>query len=176
MNRDRDDPGRRAGLQSNVESTWRSLLGAPAPDLHLKDIEVLLRGFAMLVDGETYSPSMLRFLNRFSKKCRTHDSRQNDYLKELFLSFLEACSELPADAFRNPHDNRFNMTLYEAAFAAACGPAFAERRRVTGALSAERVRALRKDFAFSQAAAFNTTSTANVNKRLSRSREIIGAL
>ena len=159
----------------NAESRWRELLGAP-PDLHLKDVEVLLRGFAMLVDGDTYAPSMLRFLNRFSKKCRTHDSRQNEYLKELFRSFLEACSELPADAFRNPHDNRFNMTLYEAAFAAACGPAFAERRCVTGALSAERVRALRKDFAFSQAAAFNTTSTANVNKRLSRSREIIGAL
>ena len=160
----------------NVESTWRSLLGAPAPDLHLKDIEVLLRGFAMLVDGDKYAPSMLRFLNRFSKKCRTHDSQQNEYLKELFLSFLEACNELPDDTFQNPHDNRFNITLYEAAFAAACGPAFTERRRVAGALSAERVRALRKDSAFSQAAAFNTTSTANVNKRLSRSREIIGAL
>ena len=119
---------------------------------------------------------MLRFLNRFSKKCRTHDSQQNEYLKALFLSFLDACSELPSDAFQNPHDNRFNITLYEAAFAVACGRAFTERRRVAGALSADRVRALRKDRAFSEAAAFNTTSTANVNKRLSRSREIVGAL
>lgn len=160
----------------NVESTWRSLLGAPAPDLHLKDIEVLLRGFAMLVDGDKYAPSMLRFLNRFSKKCRTHDSQQNEYLKELFLSFLEACSELPDDAFQNPHDNRFNITLYEAVFTAVCGRAFEERRRVAGELTLDRVRALRKDREFTAAAAFDTTSTANVRKRLSRSREIVGAL
>ena len=57
----------------NTEGTWRSLLGSTEPDLHLKDIEVLLRGFAMLVDEPTYAPSMLRFLNRFSKKCKTHD-------------------------------------------------------------------------------------------------------
>ena len=68
----------------NVESTWRRFSEHRPPDLHLKDIEVLLRGFAMLVDGDKYAPSMLRFLNRFSKKCRTHDSQQNEYLKELF--------------------------------------------------------------------------------------------
>ena len=160
----------------NAESRWRSLLGAQAPDLHLKDVEVLLRGFAMLVDGGAYAPSMLRFLNRFSKKCRAHDSEQNEYLKDLFLSFLNACRELPGDAFRNPHDDRFNIMLYEAVFTAACGRAFAERRRVTGALSEERVQALRKDDEFMAAAASNTTSTANLRKRLSRSVEIVGAL
>lgn len=160
----------------NVESTWRSLLGAPAPDLHLKDIEVLLRGFAMLVDGGKYAPSMLRFLNRFSKKCRTPDDDRNEYLKELFLSFLHACRDLPEDAFRNPHDSRFNIMLYEAVFTAVCGRAFEERRRVAGELTLDRVRALRKDQEFTAAAAFDTTSTANVKKRLSRSREVVGAL
>jgi len=47
----------------------------------------------------------------------------------LFLSFLNACRELPGDAFRNPHDDRFNIMLHEAVFTAACGWAFAERRR-----------------------------------------------
>ncbi len=159
----------------NAESRWRALLGAP-PDLHLKDVEVLLRGFAMLVDGDTYAPSMLRFLNRFSKKCRTHDSDQNDYLKGLFRSFLDACRSLPEDAFRNPHDSRFNIMLYEAAFTAVCEQAFAERRRVDGELSLDRLRALRKDREFAAAAASNTTSTANVKTRLSRSREIVGGL
>ena len=82
----------------------------------------------------------------------------------------------PGDAFLNPHDSRFNILLYEAVFTAACGRAFAERRRVTGALSPDGVRALRKDSEFNAAAASNTTSTANVKKRLSRSRAIVGAL
>lgn len=160
----------------NVEPRWRAFLGTPEPDHHLKDVEVLLRGFAMLVDGGAYAPSMLRFLNRFSRKCRAHDSGRNEYLKELFLSFLDACRELPGDAFRNTHDNRFNIMLYEAVFTAACGRAFAERRRVTGALSEDRVRALRNDDEFMATTASNTTNTANLKKRLSRSLEIVGAL
>ena len=160
----------------NTDATWRELLGSPEPDLHLKDIEVILRGFALLVDGSAYAPSMLRFLNRFSQKCRAHDSEQNEYLRELFRSFLGACRELPGDAFLNPHDHRFNIMLYEAVFTAACRQAFAERRLVTGVLLADRMRELKKDGDFVAATTFNTTSTANVKKRLSRSREIVGAL
>jgi uncharacterized protein with ParB-like and HNH nuclease domain len=55
----------------NSESRWRSILGSPVPDLHMKDIEILLRGFAMLIDGKSYSPSMVRFLNRFSRSCES---------------------------------------------------------------------------------------------------------
>ena len=160
----------------NTDATWRALLGSPEPDLHLKDIEVLLRGFALLVDGSAYAPSMLRFLNRFSQKCRAHDSEQNAYLKALFRSFLGACRELPGDAFLNPHDRRFNIMLYEAVFTAACRQAFAERRQATGVLLADRMRELKKDGDFVAATTFNTTSTANVKTRLSRSREIVGAL
>ena len=160
----------------NTNETWRKLLGAPEPDLHLKDVEILLRGFAMLVDGTSYAPSMLRFLNRFSKKCRTHDGVQNEYLKNLFGSFLGACRELSGDAFLNRHDRRFNIMLYEAVFTAACEQAFLERRLVTGTLAADRVSALRTDDAFLSAAAFNTTSKQNVSTRISKSREIVGAL
>ena len=71
---------------------WRRLLGSPAPDLNMKDIEILLRGFAMLVDGANYKPSMVRFLNRFSTKCRKQDAEENAYLEILFMSFLGACS------------------------------------------------------------------------------------
>ena len=163
--------------EMNADPRWRGLLGTPEPDLHLKDIEVLLRGFAMLISGTTYSPSMLRFLNRFSKKCRTNDDDQNTYLKKLFTSFLDACANLPPDAFLNPHDRRFNILLYEAVFTAACEQAFSQRPKVIeGKLSADRVRALRKDDEFNSAAAFNTTSSVNVKARLSRSREIVGAL
>lgn len=162
--------------EMNTDSTWRTLLGSPEPDIHLKDIEILLRGFAMLVDGSEYTPSMLRFLNRFSKKSRTHNDEQNEYLRELFGSFLNACHTLPPDAFLNKRDNRFNIMLYEAVFTAACEQAFKNRRPVTGSLLPDRVGALKTDSDFSSAATFNTTSTANVTTRMSRSREIIGAL
>ena len=36
----------------------------------MKDVEILLRGFAMLVKGDKYRPSMAKFLNQFSRTQR----------------------------------------------------------------------------------------------------------
>src|SRR5581483_12145857 len=85
--------------QANSSAVWRRILANPEPDLHMKDVEILLRGFAMLIDGENYAPSMVKFLNRFSRKSRNHTHDQNHYLSELLHSFMEQCKDLPEDAF-----------------------------------------------------------------------------
>src|ERR1039457_761517 len=100
----------------NTSPQWRRLLRTPEPDLHMKDIEILLRGFAMLIDGPNYTPSMVRFLNRFSRKCEKHTPDQNAYLEDLARSFLNASSRMPDDAFVNKRNRRFNIALYEAVF------------------------------------------------------------
>ncbi|WP_373800176.1 DUF262 domain-containing protein, partial [Neisseria dentiae] len=79
----------------NREEKWRDFIGSKEPDIHMKDIEILLRSFAMLIDGDKYKPSMIKFLNQFSKKCENHKESQNDYLESLFKSFLSACENLP---------------------------------------------------------------------------------
>lgn len=155
---------------------WRRLLNSPTPDLNMKDIEILLRGFAMLVDGANYRPSMVRFLNHFSRKCKTNDTEKNEYLERLFDSFLEACSNLPKAAFVNKRNKRFNIALYEATFAGALKNAFAEKRAVNGVLDAAKIRALETDKDFSAAALEGTTRTSNVEQRLSRAEAIVGSL
>ena len=160
---------------NNLEK-WRNILGNPEPDLHMKDIEILLRGFAMLVDGENYAPSLVKFLNQFSNKCKRQTSNQNEYFRQLFESFLEACSSLPENAFKNKRNNRFNVALYEAVFASACEKAFAERRFITSALDADRVQSLENDTDFIEASRVSSTQTSNVHKRVNRAREIIGGL
>ena len=77
----------------NAETRWRKLLRSDTPDLHMKDIEILLRGFAMLVDSDNYAPSMVRFLNLFSKNCMNSSAERNEYLERLFGSFLHACAK-----------------------------------------------------------------------------------
>ena len=159
----------------NDKEKWRNILGNPEPDLHMKDIEILLRGFALLVNGNSYAPSMVKFLNQFSNRCKTLRPEDNEYFRKLFESFLEACSSLTENAFKNSN-NRFNVALYEAVFTAACEKAFAKNRFVTGALDTERMEELKKDEEFSAASLEGTTQTKNVMKRLSRAREIVGAL
>ncbi len=160
----------------NAEKAWRKILNWTEPDLHMKDIEILLRGFAMLVDGKNYAPSMVKFLNQFSKKCETNSLEKNKYLCDLFVSFLKTCSGLPDDTFMNKKNNRFNIALYEAVFTVACEKAFAKQRHVDGVLDTERVHTLETDHEFIAAALEGTTRTANVEKRLNRARAIVGAL
>ena len=158
--------------QVNLEPAWRRLLQSDSPDLHMKDIEVLLRGFAMLIDGSRYSPSMVKFLNHFSKKCEGNADAQNAYLKALFSSFLAATRELPDRAFINKN-NRFNIALYEAAFTATCREAYAQEREVVGRIRAEELEDLLADETFNEAARVGTTQTDNVRKRLDRAQAIL---
>ena len=160
---------------NSERSEWRRLLPAEAPDLHMKDVEILLRGFAMLSEGDRYAPSMVRFLNGFSKKCMSNGGAMNDRFESLFDSFLRAASGLPDDIFIN-RNNRFNIALYEAVFAVSGRKAIEEDRFLEGVLDADRIRDLAQDTQFSQAASVATTSTANVQERLRRATAIIGSL
>ena len=92
----------------------------------------MLRGFAMLIDGDLYAPSMVKFLNQFSRKCRAQGPEQNEYLSQLLISFLGACATLADDAFLNKKNRRFNVGLYEAAFASVCEDALREKAADTG--------------------------------------------
>ncbi|HMQ04060.1 MAG TPA: DUF262 domain-containing protein [Pyrinomonadaceae bacterium] len=157
----------------NIEDEWRRLLQAKQPDLHMKDVEVLLRGFAMLIDSANYKPSLIKFLNQFSKKCKAHSAEQNQYLEELFSSFLNACSELEDDAFLNKKNRRFNIALFEAVFTAALEEPFRTRALLTGKLDRTTISELEMDSEFLEAALEGTTSRANVVQRLNRARQLI---
>ena len=160
----------------NTDSRWRTILKSPEPDLHMKDIEILLRGLAMLISGDQYAPSMVRFLNQFSRMSESNDSKQNEYLYKLLISFLEACDDLPNDAFVNPKNNQFNIALFEAVFTATCDHAFKKRRILKGEVDGDEVSALERDRQFLSAALEGTTRTANVETRLSRARALISTL
>jgi len=160
----------------NAAAGWRTILGAPVPDLHMKDIEILLRGFAMLIDGKNYSPSMVRFLNRFSRNCESMQEENIGYLRKLFCSFVDAASELEDNAFVNKKNNRFNIALYEAAFTATCEQASAEHRILGGKIDPAGLSSLANDDEFIGAASKASTGTTNVETRLDRARACLRAL
>lgn len=163
-------------MNLNAEVGWRKVLGNSKPDLHLKDVEVLLRIFAMLVDRERYSPSMVKFLNQFSRKCQSHNEEQNAYLAALFDSFLVACSELPDNAFLSRKSGRFSIALIESVFTATTKTAFAERRCLEGKISIDEIERLAADDVFLEAATKASTQSSNVESRLNRGEHFITAL
>ena len=163
-------------MDLNRNPGWRRILGNDTPDLHLKDLEVLLRMFAMLIDGDSYTPSMVKFLNNFSRRCQRHTKEQNNYLKELFLSFVQTAQSLPQDAFQGRRAGRFSIALIESVFCGIASKAFTERRMLSGTMSADLIQALSDNSEFQEAATKSSTSTTNVNKRVSLGKSILQSL
>ena len=162
--------------RENSKKEWRRILAYQDPDLHMKDVEIMLRGFAMLIDGENYAPSMVKFLNQFSRKCRSQTPEKIQVLSDLLDSFFTACAELPEDAFVNKKNRRFNVALYESAFASICSAAFREERLLNGLVLADGLARLEEDPEFVAATIEGTTQTKNVKTRLRRASAILGSL
>jgi uncharacterized protein with ParB-like and HNH nuclease domain len=157
----------------NTLPGWRQIIGVDEPDLNMKDIEILLRGFAMLIERNEYQSSMVKFLNSFSKNCKQLKDEQIDYLEKLFHSFLTSCSDLPEKAFYRKTTNKFNISIFEAVFVAQCGASFEARKLVAGKLDHKKLEELKSDPEFVEAIQSQTTSKENVNRRLRKAVSIL---
>ena len=158
--------------ETNTRELWRDLVGAHIPDIHMKDVEILLRGFAMLISRKTYRPSMVKFLNKFSEEAKSFDQNQLNRLETLLESFLHSCSDLPKTAFQNTQ-GRFSPMIFESVFVASCAEPYAENRTISGKIDAESLSALKADSEFRRATQSKTSAPENVQTRLSRAIDIL---
>ncbi|NJP06469.1 MAG: DUF262 domain-containing protein [Chloroflexaceae bacterium] len=161
--------------QINDRPAWRQVFGIPSPDLRMKDIEFLLRAFALLIDSANYHPPVTAFLDAFAKQARDYEQSQVVYLESLFESFLNACASLPDQAFAF-HHHHFCVPLFEAIFVAVCEPALQTHQLVVGPIDPQSLEQLKADAAFREAEQHHQTSTAHVQTRLQRARELVTIL
>lgn len=156
--------------QLNAIPAWRAILGIDVPDLNMKDCEILLRGFAMLASGKDYKPSMVKFLNEFSRRMKSVPEEQLVYFEGLFKTFLEACSELPAKAFHGAQ-GRFNISIFESVFTAVCESPFQQQKLIEHKVRPDLIELLKQDTVFMEATQKATADSANVATRLRIARE-----
>jgi hypothetical protein len=154
----------------NLYRSWRNILGLPQPDLHMKDLEIVLRGFAMFMEGHTYRPSMASFLNRFSNQCRNIPPEKLQELKDIFEKFVVSCAALPSKAFYGRSSGKFNILLFESVFAAQ---ALAIHDGNGADINPAKLDGLKEDKEFIEATQRATTDKGNVAKRLQKARELV---
>ena len=157
---------------TNTENAWRQLVGNKIPDIHMKDVEILLRGFAILINEKSYRPSMVKFLNKFSQEAMSFDETKLKQLDYLLESFLNSCQDLLSDAFHSIQ-GRFSPMIFESVFVAICEKPYATNSTVKGKINCESLRTLKDDPGFRAATQSQTTSLANVKKRLARARQLL---
>ncbi len=153
----------------NLSAGWRALLGRPEPELHMRDTEVLLRAIALWRSSDTYAPSMVRFLNEFSKHARTMDSSEVAYIGGMVDKFLAAVQDVPRTPFLSKQ-KRFSVPLFESVFVAAMEKLEADESWV---LTEKDVSDIANDPEFSKHSQEQTTDTANVRGRIQAARKVL---
>jgi hypothetical protein len=158
----------------NLNPTWRSIVGLADPDLHDKDIEVLLRVFALVVDGDQYTEPMSSFLNRFAKKAKGLGSEKVEYAENLFAAFFTTVKDIPASHFAVAKSGRFNIAAFEGIFRAVCTQAFQAENFNVVQITTQQVDAIREDSQFLAATQESVGRTTYVKQRFDRAKAILG--
>lgn len=157
----------------NLNENWRILLNKKEPDIHMKDVEILLRGFAMLLFSTDYRPSMTRFLNQFSKKSRSYTPESLPYFQKLFELFCDRMVELDEKIFISK-TGKFSITIFESIFVAICSEAAIANNLDIKSTDNYKIGLLKSNPDFIGASQDNTAGRANVDSRLKIANEIIG--
>ncbi len=149
----------------NIEEKWREFLNNPDLDLHLKDIEILLRAFALLLDFESapYKGNMKRFLNDFSAKAKKYNEEQLHKFEVLFSNFLIAFQNLDPDTFFNIN-KRFHIAVFDAIFV-AWGKKYLSGEPISD-IRPEKIKLLKENLDFKEYTEKSTTNTANIRERI----------
>lgn len=150
----------------NYHKTWRNALKMPDLDLHMKDVELLLRCIALAYEYRNYKPSLANFLNKFSKRAKAFEKEENFYLEKLFVSFLESIENVNPDLFVSEKSRRFNIFIFETIFATQATKKIQNRELFDGKIDQKLLQAILDDEEFQGACVAGTTNTTNVFKRL----------
>lgn len=159
-------------IELNYNPKWRKILKQDQADIHFKDVEILLRAFAMLFEYESYSSPMGRFLNTFSKKANGFMPELISYLEALFVSFLNSCEDLDDNIFCSKQ-GQFSISLFESIFVATCITSFRNKELVAKKILNKSILHLKNDVEFINSNQGSVASKQNVTKRIKKAIEII---
>lgn len=152
----------------NQNDTWRKIYGKPE-DGKFKDVEIILRSFALLCNNDNYNGSMNKFINQFAKKAMSFSEQETEYFRNLFISFLDSCSELPRELFATKK-GELNASLFDCVFTVVAEDYYKNQTLITRKLSADSICSLKKDPEFEEAITHSTSHTKVVAKRLEKAR------
>ncbi len=172
-------------LELNKNPQWRRLYGLSRPDSRMRDVEFILRFFALgseaLQRVESEQISLKKFLNDFMGAAESQDTTMMANRKEQFLSIVDfVCTSLGDEAFQNispkyPEklSGKFNPTIFDSIMIATA-IALEKKVRVHD-LKSRRMEMLR-DKDYQDLVRFRTTSVDRIKRRAALAlRHLYGA-
>jgi hypothetical protein len=101
----------------NRDSRWRAVLGKTAPDTRMRDVELILRFFALRHASDQYEKPMKDFLSRYM---RAHARDPEDLIERYRAEFLGALSAVSEYLGERPFHiyAGFNSSAFDSVFCA----------------------------------------------------------
>lgn len=102
----------------NKETKWRTLINQLNEDKRLRDIELVLRFFALRENYKNYEKPMKRFLNDFIKDKRNISDEKLTEYRNIFIKTIDFLSKLEERPF-NFRSNKLNYAVLDSMMVAA---------------------------------------------------------
>ncbi|HDR1413298.1 TPA: DUF262 domain-containing protein [Pasteurella multocida] len=169
-------------IEMNKNTIWReNLLSKSQEDLRLKDIELILRLFGMLLAGYNsaldknknekieYQNSMIGFLNNIANSAKNLKDEEISLLKEIWDKFMIECkcSEITGPLISFSTENpKLSITFLESVFFGCCRKAWDEKNINLIQINRRFIEESKEDQNFKDASTGKTSSKTNVIKRL----------
>lgn len=173
-------------IQMNKNKTWRNkLLGKSNEDLRLKDIELILRLFGMLLAGYQsclknndktidYQNSIIGFLNNVANATKNLNASELILLSNIWDKFMSEIENINGVNFNFSEDHsntKISITFLEALFFGACRDAWDNKDINLINIKIEFINRLKSNHRFKEVSTGKTTSKSNVQDRLKLSYE-----
>ena len=153
---------------ANRDPNWRLIIGRPNLDKHQKDVELLLRVFALVGSGGGYEKPMKEYLNKAMKKHQSGSTKKvNSFLKVFPKVTEHVVSELGEKPFnlRGP----INVSALDSVMAVL----IENQSKLSKINLTEKYANLIKDDEFLEDTSVNTTDTKTVNSRIQRVKNVL---
>ncbi|MBN7798432.1 DUF262 domain-containing protein [Parahaliea mediterranea] len=115
----------RLAIQLNENENWRKILGS-GPDQRQKDVEIILRIFALSENYENFKKPLSKFINEYCRKMKNH-SDENGLYTQCFTAFSECLADIDRNLFLEPKSKRVSVPIIEACFAWSTANALNEK-------------------------------------------------
>ena len=149
---------------------WRSIFGKENDDTRQRDIELILRFFALRYNAENYEKPMKDFLSKFMSRNRQAASGEDGYsnrLKEFRDLFIKAAKNVQSSLGGKPFrlGSGLNAALFDSVFTA-----FSTQNKIKSEVS-RKYKTLLRDKKFLHLVTASTTDKESVSERLAMARK-----
>lgn len=161
-----------SAVRINENPDWRMILGGN-PDQRQKDVEVILRMFALADRHESFKKPLSRFINEFCKDMKARGEGREIFAIS-FAHYAECMSNVDRELYLEPRSKRVSVPILEAVYVASTQDAIRNNQPdKLLSFTSDHLRALKTHANFDRFFTGKTTDVEAIRGRIDTAKNVI---